>query len=131
MKIFGLHHFNIKAPESDLERVKQFYMELLGLKEGFRPPFSVKGSWLYLEKTPLLHLYVDETAVVRSHENPCLDHVAFSCKDITAFMKKLKKMNVEFTTAPVPGMDMVQLFFKDPVGIKIELNFTGEDFEPS
>jgi len=131
MNVSGLHHFNIKAPESELKKVRQFYMDLLGLKEGYRPPFAVKGTWLYLEKVPVLHLYVDETAVVESQENPCLDHVAFNCRGLTGFIEKLNKMNIKFTSAPVPDTDMVQLFFKDPVGIKIEINFIGEDLDQS
>ncbi len=47
MVVKRLDHFNIKAPEGLLNRVKAFYIDLLDLKEGFRPDLPGKGAWLY------------------------------------------------------------------------------------
>jgi catechol 2,3-dioxygenase-like lactoylglutathione lyase family enzyme len=45
MPINKLAHFSVRTP--DLEASKQFYAEVLGFREGFRPPFRFPGVWLY------------------------------------------------------------------------------------
>lgn len=121
-----IEHFNIVAPEKELEKVKQFYMALLELKEGWRPSFPGKGAWLYSNDVPVLHLSVNEDIPLENVKHACLDHVAFTCRGIQGFMERLKAMNVPYDLFTVPDMDQPQIFFKDPLGIKIELHFPGE-----
>ena len=45
MTICGLDHFNVVT--SDLEASRRFYVRVLGLREGARPPFDFPGAWLY------------------------------------------------------------------------------------
>ena len=35
----GLAHANIRAPEAMIERLRSFYIDLIGLREGSRPTF--------------------------------------------------------------------------------------------
>lgn len=42
----GLNHFNITAPGELLEKVRDFYVEVLGLIVGERPGFRRNGFWL-------------------------------------------------------------------------------------
>jgi catechol 2,3-dioxygenase-like lactoylglutathione lyase family enzyme len=46
MPLSKLAHYSIRT--SDLERSRHFYTRILGLREGFRPPFDFPGIWLYL-----------------------------------------------------------------------------------
>ena len=48
------------------------------------------------------------------------------CVGVNEFAKKLKDLSIEFRSAKIPDIDLSQLFFKDPAGITIELNFEGE-----
>ena len=41
----GLDHINIATPR--LAESRDFYVEVLGLQEGPRPPFEFDGYWLY------------------------------------------------------------------------------------
>ena len=45
MPINKLAHFSVRT--TDVEASRQFYVEVLGFKEGFRPPFKFPGLWLY------------------------------------------------------------------------------------
>jgi len=48
------------------------------------------------------------------------------CIGVNKFANKLKDLSIEFHSANIPDNDLIQLFFEDPAGITIELNFEGE-----
>ena len=45
MTILGLDHFNIRA--RDLTGMRDFFVDVIGLREGDRPSFRFAGHWLY------------------------------------------------------------------------------------
>ena len=45
MSISGLDHFNIRA--KDLDGMRDFFVDVIGLTEGDRPSFEFPGYWLY------------------------------------------------------------------------------------
>ena len=129
MPVVAFNHFNIRTPQSLMERVKTFYCDVLGLEEGYRPNTSVPGYWLYLGDLPVLHLmeWVDapeDQQVARGY----LDHVAFSCEGLAKMMATLDEHGVTYRRRDFPIKDnaFTQLIFEDPVGNGVELNFTGE-----
>ena len=125
MEIKYLDHFNIKAPKGQLSEVKDFYIEVLGFKEGFRPKLNGPGQWLYAGSNAIVHLIEDENRTSRKGED-ALDHIAMRCVGVNEFAKKLKEHSIQYRPANVPEIDLTQLFFKDPAGVTIELNFKGE-----
>ena len=125
MKIMFIDHFNIRAPKEQLNSVKKFYIEVLGFKEGFRPRLNGSGKWLYANDKAILHLSEDEGRTTQKGRD-FLDHIAMRCVGVNEFVRKLNELSIEFRTAKIPEIDLVQLFFKDPAGITIELNFEGE-----
>ncbi|OYU41562.1 MAG: diguanylate cyclase, partial [Burkholderiales bacterium PBB4] len=56
MPVHGFNHFNLRAPQPLLDRIRDFYVDVLGMKAGWRPPFPFPGYWLYLEEHAILHL---------------------------------------------------------------------------
>ena len=58
--------------------------------------------------------------------NPSFDHAAFSCSDLQEFEKKLAQCGIDYTTARIPEVDRVQIFFSDPAGNGVELSFSDE-----
>ena len=50
----SLNHYTIKV--RDLERTKDFYQDIVGLKVGDRPPLPFPGYWLYCGDVPTVHL---------------------------------------------------------------------------
>lgn len=116
-----LDHFTIHT--ADLERARRFYSEILGLENGYRPPFQgPPGAWLYNpEGRPVVHLYSGRDG--SAELNMAVDHIAFRASGLEDTLKRLKENGVEYDMATVPELGATQVFFRDPDGIQIELNF--------
>ncbi len=123
MPLRGLDHINIGT--SRLEETKRFFMEGLGLTEGWRPPFPFGGAWLYLDGRAVVHL-VERSAPLRPSIEAALDHFAFEAVGYDETVERLQAGGIEFGAVNVPGSPIRQLFLEDPNGVRIELNFQGE-----
>ena len=120
----------------DVDKTKDFYVDILGLNIGYRPNFPFKGYWLYLDENPkaaCIHLamrkqdtgqdyYIGKKDDVKSGSG-AIDHVAFNADDIESMKAKLEKISIEYTHRKVPGFPLEQLFIMDPDGVKVELNY--------
>jgi catechol 2,3-dioxygenase-like lactoylglutathione lyase family enzyme len=129
MSIVGLQHFNITAPVELLEKVRDFYVEVLGLEVGARPDFMRKGFWLYAGKEPLVHLTAcaaEDERAAGTAEPGFFDHIAFACKGLPEVIARLKHFEIHYEVDEVPALGQVQLFLRDPAGVGVELNFTDE-----
>jgi glyoxylase I family protein len=62
LDIQGIHH--VSLPVTDPERSKDFYREILGMREIERPPFKFPGVWLEVGGNQL-HLIVDNDSTFR------------------------------------------------------------------
>ena len=116
-----IDHINIRSSRELLDRVKEFYCFVLDLNEGYRPNFSSHGYWLYAEQNPVIHLSVGE-ACHEAESNGCLDHVAFQVSDLNPVVARLDQLGVEYGSVEVQDISMRQIFFRDPAGVKIEIN---------
>lgn len=125
MPAIGLNHINLRAADPLLKELRDFYCDLVGLSEGERPPFKSFGYWLYAGDSPVLHLSAaDDDEARATGVNTTVDHVAFSCTDFDAMRARLDASGLVYTVADVPLGRQRQLFFKDPAGNGIELNFS-------
>lgn len=127
MGVLAFNHINIRAPRPVLEEVRNFYLEVIGLTEGFRPEVPIHGYWLYLGDLPVLHLMEwSDITEPPTFERGYLDHVAFSCDGLEDFINKLKNLDVVYTRRDfdLNGGIFTQLEVTDPVGNGVELNFT-------
>ena len=122
MAVCDLNHINITAPGPLLERLRQFYVAVLGLDEGWRPEFPVAGHWLYAGGKPIVHLMAGESpdGPARGH----LDHVAFTCDGLEAMEERLHRAQVPYKRRDLSAFGMVQLNLEDPAGTVLELNFS-------
>jgi catechol 2,3-dioxygenase-like lactoylglutathione lyase family enzyme len=127
LAVHHLHHFNIRAPAALLDSIRDFYVEVLGLVDGDRPPFRFAGYWLYADGHPVAHLMAAREGQALPGEAGSIDHVAFACSDYEAMCRHLRQRGIEFRTSTVPGTAQRQVFFRDPIGNGIELNFTPSD----
>ena len=122
--IKGIDHYNLRSDEKMIETLKDFYINVVGLKLGHRPPFKRKGYWLYADAKDILHLSKSKDNKKNLiNVDSTLDHVSFSALNKVFFMEILKKNNIIFKERFVPEMNIEQLFFKDPAGNGIELIF--------
>jgi catechol 2,3-dioxygenase-like lactoylglutathione lyase family enzyme len=127
----ALEHVTIRCAQ--LQRTRDFYVDLLGLSEGERPAFPFRGHWLYLGGIPVVHLVeASDSAgawgreiVIPHAENGTgsFDHVAFRGDDFAAMRERLQKAGMTFRERVVPGGALSQLFVPDPEGVLVEINF--------
>jgi catechol 2,3-dioxygenase-like lactoylglutathione lyase family enzyme len=117
-------HINIRS--TDVERARDFYVAVLGLSAGDRPPFASIGYWLYLGDRPVVHLVQRAPGEAGQSGSGSLDHVAFRGVDLAATRAALRAHGVPFRESIVPRDGTIQLFVHDPDGLKLELNFSGD-----
>lgn len=124
MSVVAFNHFNLRAQRALLEQIRDFYVDVVGLRVGDRPAFDFHGYWLYIGDQAVLHL-VDDAAAPASADGRVgtFDHVAFSCHDMPAFEAHLQSRGVRYRRSAVPGRPQAQLFLTDPAGNGVELNF--------
>ena len=120
MARLALDHITIRC--RDLALSRHFYCAILGLEDGYRPPFAgPPGAWLYHQGQPLVHLYAappqDDAATPLA-----LDHIAFVVDDLAAIKSSLHRYGQTYERATVPEIGAEQLFFTDPDGVKIEVS---------
>jgi catechol 2,3-dioxygenase-like lactoylglutathione lyase family enzyme len=119
MTIRAIDHINIATTK--LEETRAFYVDVLGLVEGDRPPFDFEGYWLYAEGFPIVHMQVSPREVTSSTLSG-LNHAAFQVADFDALIARLEAAGVRYTQNLVPGTTIRQAFFADPNGVRLELN---------
>lgn len=124
MSVLAIDHFNITAPMDKLDLVKDFYTNVLGFTVGPRPNFNRNGYWLYANDLALIHLIEGESIDVS--DDCALNHVALKISDLEAAISALNAHDVAFKKSDVKDRGQTQLFFKDPVGLGIELNYSTE-----
>lgn len=128
MPVTGFSHYNLRADRAMLDVLRDFYVDVVGLRSGERPPFRSFGYWLYIGEQAVLHLSEAGSLERRTaHVTGTFDHVAFECVDMAAFEARLRARAIDFRRGHVPVLDQWQLFFVDPAGNGVELNFAGPE----
>jgi catechol 2,3-dioxygenase-like lactoylglutathione lyase family enzyme len=126
MPVQWLDHYNI-APR-DLEATMKFYTEVIGLTEGYRPPFGVPGAWLYCGDRAVVHLLPAKSA--RDGPTGRLDHIAFMANDLPAMIASLRRHGCAYDIRTIESAGIHQVFLRDPDGIQVEMSFAIEETIP-
>ena len=124
MPISDINHYNLRGSMAQLESLRDWYRDAVGLTVGERPPFRFRGYWLYAKGRPILHL--SEESAGETHPIPgrgTFDHVAFTCEDFASMRERLDRLNISYRVADVPLTRTRQIFLRDPAGNGVELNF--------
>jgi catechol 2,3-dioxygenase-like lactoylglutathione lyase family enzyme len=122
MPIAALDHINISTDK--LAETRSFFVDLLGLTEGERPPFGFPGHWLYIGGHPIVHL-VGRPKGRSPSRGAALDHFALRADGYEALRAKLDCAGLTYRAVDVPGRATRQIFVDDPNGVTVELNFPG------
>jgi catechol 2,3-dioxygenase-like lactoylglutathione lyase family enzyme len=126
MPLEGLNHYTIRPVE--LERTKEFYVDVLGLHIGYRPPLNFPGYWLYVGDNPTVHLIgprSDDQHPQHREVGPTglLDHIAFTCSGLAEMKARLAQRGIKYEERVIPRDRQTQLFLIDPDGVAVELNY--------
>lgn len=124
-----MNHFTILT--DNLDQTLAFYAEHLDLHPGARPPFTFPGAWLYARegKQPILHVIAGKQKDVLVPG--VIDHMAFTGRDLPSTVGKLKARGIDYELRRLPSYETWQLFFYDPNGARVELDFDPTEKAPS
>ena len=123
MPVAAMNHFTILT--DDVEATVRFYGEFLGLAPGPRPSFAFPGAWLYGGGAPILHIIGGRAkSELRAG---VIDHMAFTGRDLAGTIALLKARGIEHECRRQTGSGTWQVFFHDPNGAKVELDFAPEE----
>ncbi|MCP5246591.1 MAG: VOC family protein [Burkholderiales bacterium] len=129
MKIEGMNHFTVLS--SDLEKTKAFYIQILGLHEGYRPPMESTGAWLYTDNQDHSILHIMAERPMPESAPGVIDHMAFTTTDLQSTIDTLKQQGIQYKLNRMKALGVWQLFFHDPDGAKIELDFSADEPAPA
>ncbi len=123
MNVVGMNHFTILA--RDIEETRDFYTRVLGLREGYRPDLGFPGIWFYVGEQWVLHVVAGRG--VPEPPAGVIDHMAFSATGLGATLARLKAEGIVYRLSRQTGTRVWQIFFNDPNGAKVELDFDPEE----
>ena len=125
MPIARLDHVTVCT--RDVARATMFYRDVVGLEPGPRPAFDFDGAWLYCGGVPVVHI-VDRAA---RDGAGTIDHFAFRATGLARYLQVLTKRGIAHDMRPlppgVPQSGTVQLFFRDPDGARIAIDFPADE----
>ncbi|HEX4929040.1 MAG TPA: VOC family protein [Burkholderiales bacterium] len=140
MPLSHIEHFLIAA--DDLDATRDWYARVLGMKPGPHPDFGFPVHWMYLGEADVVHIgpsarnageiqkqYLGRTSQASASGTGAVDHIAFRATGLAKMMQHLRAEGVRFSQRRANGQALFQLFFHDPNGIKIELNFDAAEAE--
>ena len=140
MPLSHIEHFLIAA--DDLDATRDWYARVLGMQPGPHPDFGFPVHWMYLGDADVVHIgpsaknagdmqkqYLGRTSQPSSAGTGAIDHIAFRAAGLRQMIEHLQKEKIPFSQRRANGQALFQLFFHDPNGIKIELNFDAAEAE--
>lgn len=111
--ILRIHHAQVGIPRDGLAKAREFYCDLLGLKEVHRP-FGPDGFWVQVGDRNV-HFGFDDVHERRASRA----HVAYEVSDVAAVKKLLQTAGFAVENPPVmPGY--VRFHVRDPFGNQVE-----------
>jgi len=140
MPLSHIEHFLVAA--DDIDATRDWYARVLGMTSGPHPDFGFPVHWMYLNGVDVVHIgpsakmasaiqqqYLGRTSQKSEHGTGAIDHIAFRATGLRQMLEHLRAEHVPFSQRRANGQALFQLFFYDPNGIKIELNFDAAEAE--
>jgi catechol 2,3-dioxygenase-like lactoylglutathione lyase family enzyme len=117
----GINHVSISA--ADLEESTRFYEEVFGMERIATPIFETPVQWLRVGDLQL-HLFLDEAG-----KAPVRHHLGLTIDDFEAAYNVVRDRASREWGAQLVELPsgQVQLYFRDPAGNLIELNWPDAD----
>jgi catechol 2,3-dioxygenase-like lactoylglutathione lyase family enzyme len=123
MTIEGMNHFTVLT--DDVPKTVRFYGDVLGLVPGDRPNLGFPGAWLYAQGQAILHVVGGRPP--EALKPGVIDHIAFSARGLAAVLARLSVHGVEHVCRQQVGSGTWQVFFFDPNGARVELDFAASE----
>src|SRR5262245_46821502 len=140
MPLSHIEHILVAA--DDIDATRDWYARVLGMKSGPHPDFGFPVHWMYLGARDVVHIgpsarmagdiqkqYLGRTSQGSVSGTGAIDHLAFRATGLRQMLQQLKSERIAFSQRRANGQALFQLFFYDPNGIKIELNYDAAEAE--
>jgi catechol 2,3-dioxygenase-like lactoylglutathione lyase family enzyme len=137
MALSHIEHFLLQT--ADMEKTREWYVDVLGMRVGPNPDFKFPVFWLYLGDKDVVHVteggakvsenrkrYVGQESQATSGSG-AVDHIAFRATGLRNMIAHLESLGVDFKQRQVDDQGLYQLFMFDPNGVKIELNYSNTE----
>ncbi|MDB5321840.1 MAG: glyoxalase [Phycisphaerales bacterium] len=115
--VVGIHHVQITVPEGQDGAARDFYCNVMGLRE-IEKPKALKGRgglWLAVGDLQV-HVGVE----IGVNQEATKAHVAYQVTDIAKWRDRLEKAGVTIVdSVAIPGFERFE--FRDPFGNRVEL----------
>ncbi|MEL6476417.1 MAG: VOC family protein [Pseudomonadota bacterium] len=121
-------HVNLRT--SRLAEMRVWYVEVLGLTDGWRPDFAFDGAWLYAGEIAVVHLIAVDEEPGSDPADLKIEHFAFAADDLAGFRQRLAAQNIVPRERQVPGTDILQFNIHDPDGNHIHVDFRTGSSKP-
>jgi catechol 2,3-dioxygenase-like lactoylglutathione lyase family enzyme len=123
----GLHHVSLNV--TSLERAKEFYGGVLGLRELHRPNFGFPGAWYEVGSQQIHLIVLPSSQTIRNDKSLSSReaHFALRVENYFETLDWLKKNNIELLDKFNSNSGFAQIFCADPDGNLIELNVDRKD----
>jgi catechol 2,3-dioxygenase-like lactoylglutathione lyase family enzyme len=119
--LLGLDHVNLRT--SNVEMLRVFYVDVLGLRVGPRPAFSFGGAWLYCGDTPVVHLVEVERGLPQPSVDLRLEHFALRARGLAELLERLSAHGVPVSLGFVREFGLCQVNVHDPDGTHVHIDF--------
>ncbi len=119
-----MDHVNVLT--ANMPGIVRFYTDVVGLREGERPPLGFPGAWLYAGEDAVIHL-VGVTEPPKPEGALRLEHFAFSATGLAPFVAKLRDLGVDFRQSRQAGTGNVILNLQDPDGNRLHVDFPASE----
>jgi len=140
MPVSHIEHILVVA--DDIDATRDWYARVLGMTAGPHPDFGFPVHWMYVGDVDVVHIgpsaknaneiqkkYLGRTSEKSAQGTGAIDHIAFRATGLRETLEHLKREKVHFSQRRANGQALFQVFFYDPNGIKIELNFDAAEAE--
>lgn len=138
MPVSHIEHFLVAS--DDIDATRDWYARVLGMRPGPHPDFGFPVHWMYLGEVDVVHIgpsakkagenqkkYLGRTSQDSGAGTGAIDHIAFRATGLRDMLEVLNREKIPFTRRRANGQALFQVFFYDPNGIKIELNYAAEE----
>ncbi|MGH8688232.1 MAG: VOC family protein [Burkholderiales bacterium] len=137
MPLSHIEHFLLQT--TDLAATRDWYVKVLGMREGPHPDFKFPVVWLYLGDKDVVHIteggknvsanrkqYVGQQSDADKGTG-VVDHIGFRATGLKQMIDHLTGLGVPFKQRMVSDQGLYQLFLFDPNEVKVELNYANAE----
>lgn len=134
MPVIQFDHYTLRS--RDVDATARFYAEVMGFRVERLDMFEFPMRLLFLGEQAIVHVLGAGPALdaflarsapslqnSRARDACNLEHVAFNATGRSEMTRRLEGTGTPFVERTLTDYGVVQLFFDDPDGVEIEVNF--------